>query len=71
MYRTVALILALTVAFFVVRSGEEPMRALRTPEVRPAPEDPAQTLNLEAEDARTVTEQGAFVNATQVMESAG
>ena len=38
MYRTVALILALTVAFFVVRSGEEPMRALRTPEVRPAPE---------------------------------
>ncbi len=38
MYRTVALILALTGVFFVVRSGEEPVRALQTPEVRPAPE---------------------------------
>lgn len=38
MYRTVALILALAVVFFVVRSGEEPVRALRAPEVRPAPE---------------------------------
>jgi len=38
LYRTVALILALTVVFFVVRSGEEPVRALQTPEVRPAPE---------------------------------
>ena len=35
-------------------------------EVRPAPEDPAQTLNLDEADAQVVTEQGVFVNATQV-----
>ena len=39
MYRTAALILALAATlFFAVRSGEEPVRALQKPEVRPAPE---------------------------------
>ena len=39
MYRAVALILAfVAVVFFAVRFGEEPVRALQKPEVRPAPE---------------------------------
>ena len=39
MYRTAALILAfVAVVFFAVRFGEEPVRALQKPEVRPAPE---------------------------------
>lgn len=35
-------------------------------EIRPAPEDPAQTLKLEDADAQLVTERGAYVNATSV-----
>ena len=36
-------------------------------EVRPAPEEPGQTLNItDAEDARLLTQQGFFVNATEV-----
>ena len=38
--------------------------------VRPSPEDPEQTLNLDAEDARQVKQQGAYVNADRV-EKAG
>lgn len=38
MYRTAAVILALAVVLFAVRSAEEPVRALQKPEVRPAPE---------------------------------
>ena len=34
--------------------------------VRPAPAEPEQTLNLDAEDARVVEEQGAFINAETV-----
>jgi hypothetical protein len=34
--------------------------------VRPAPEDPAQTLNLPAQDAQMVSEQGAYINADRV-----
>jgi hypothetical protein len=40
-------------------------------EVRPAPEDPAQTLNLDAEDAETVSSKGFFVNATSVERAGG
>ncbi len=35
-------------------------------EVRPAPDEPEQTLNLDRADARVVSEQGVFVNATDV-----
>ena len=36
-------------------------------EVRPAPEEPEQTLNItDEQDARLVTQQGFFVNATEV-----
>ncbi len=35
-------------------------------EVRPAPEDPAQTLKLEEADAQLVVDRGAYVNATSV-----
>ena len=38
--------------------------------VRPAPEDPAQTLNLDAAEAKVVTDQGAYVNA-ETVEQAG
>ncbi len=34
--------------------------------VRPAPQDPAQTLNLEAADAQVVEQQGGYVNADEV-----
>lgn len=34
--------------------------------VRPAPANPAQTLNLSTEDARMVSEQGGYVNADNV-----
>ena len=37
--------------------------------VRPAPEDPAQTLNLEDADAEQVRTQGAYVNAETVEEA--
>lgn len=35
-------------------------------EVRPAPEDPAQTLKLSAADAERLTGQGAYINADEV-----
>ena len=38
MYRTAAVILALAVVFFAVRPADEPVRALQSPKVRPAPE---------------------------------
>ena len=34
--------------------------------VRPAPQDPAQTLKLDEQDAQLVSEQGGYVNADQV-----
>ena len=37
-----------------------------TGEMRPAPADPAQTLNLPEQDAQLVSEQGAYVNADNV-----
>jgi hypothetical protein len=37
-----------------------------TGEVRPAPKDPAQTLNLDDIGAQTVKDQGVFVNADKV-----
>jgi hypothetical protein len=40
-------------------------------EVRPAPEDAGRTLNLNAEQAQTVSEQGVFVNATDVTPQGG
>ena len=39
--------------------------------VRPAPEDPAQTLKLSEADAKTVSERGSYVNADSVTPSAG
>jgi hypothetical protein len=40
-------------------------------EVRPAPEQPGQTLNLDQADADRVREQGVFVNATEVTPQGG
>ena len=37
-----------------------------TGEMRPAPQDPARTLNLSDQDAQQVSRQRAYVNATQV-----
>jgi hypothetical protein len=39
--------------------------------VRPAPEDPAQTLNLKAADADLVRSQGAYINADDVTPAQG
>lgn len=38
--------------------------------VRPAPEDPAQTLKLDAEDAKTVSDQGGYINADSAQPAA-
>ncbi len=38
LYRTAAVILALALVFFAVRPADEPVRALQSPKVRPAPE---------------------------------
>jgi hypothetical protein len=49
--------------------GVEPAvgdRVNLTGPVRPAPANPAQTLNLGTEDARTVSDQGGYVNADSV-----
>jgi hypothetical protein len=37
-----------------------------TGEMRPAPEDPARTLNLGDQDAQQVSRQGAYINAAEV-----
>jgi hypothetical protein len=39
--------------------------------VRPAPEDPAQTLNLKAADADLVRSQGGYINADDVTPAGG
>ena len=39
--------------------------------VRPAPEDPAQTLNLKAADADLVRSQGGYINAADVTPTKG